>query len=218
MLCRTWKNNWDERKEIFLRRGGSSRGAAELQPSLKNVRQKIPPNGQTRLKSGFSCKISQHNHFRYFRHHFCSNSPRNPTKPMFRCFPTTPLMRWRFQHTCWWFGDFGSAFGTARKERNQTIGYKKHGGVSAYRKAFLLFWRWIFKEKTEEIWSWLFFTTWFSWILNFIVKFNNAFTSSLAILAALDSNLVANLGLRKYSPSFICTTAACKTKLMSCLV
>ena len=35
-------------------RGGSSRGAAGLQPSLKNVRQKIPPNGQTRLKFGFS--------------------------------------------------------------------------------------------------------------------------------------------------------------------
>jgi len=28
-------------------------------------------------------------------------------------------------------------------------------GISAYRKAFLLFWRWVFKEKTEEIWSWL---------------------------------------------------------------
>jgi len=49
-------------------------------------------------------------------------------------------------------------------------------------------------------------TTLFSWILNFIIKFNNAFTSTLAILAALDSNLVANLGLRKYSPSFICTS------------
>ena len=47
---------------------------------------------------------------------------------------------------------------------------------------------------------------WFSWILNFIIKFNNAFTSPLAILAALDSNLVARLGLRKYSPSFICTS------------
>jgi len=35
-------------------RGGSSRRVAELQPSLKNVRQKIPPNGQTRLKFGFS--------------------------------------------------------------------------------------------------------------------------------------------------------------------
>ena len=104
------------------------------------------------------------------------------------------------------FGDFGAVFGKALKERNQTIGYKKHGGVSAYRKAFLIFWRWIFKEKTEEIWSWLFFTTWFSWILNFIIKFNNVFTSTLAILAALDSNLVANLGLRKYSPSFICTS------------
>jgi len=37
------------------------------------------------------------------------------------------------------FGDFRAVFGTALKERNQTIGYKKHGGMSAYRKAFLLF-------------------------------------------------------------------------------
>jgi len=42
-------------------------------------------------------------------------------------------------------------------------------------------------------------------ISNFLIKFNDAFTSTLAILAALDSNLVANLGLRKYSPSFICS-------------
>jgi len=35
-------------------RGGSSRRAAGLHPSLKNVRQNIPPNGQTRLKFGFS--------------------------------------------------------------------------------------------------------------------------------------------------------------------
>jgi len=41
-----------------------------------------------------------------------------------------------------------------------------------------------------------------------IFKFNNAFTSTLAILAALDSNLVANFELWKYSPSFICTSAA----------
>jgi len=32
-------------------------------------------------------------------------------------------------------------------------------------------------------------------------------------LAALDSNVVANLGLRKYSPSFICTSAACNSRL-----
>jgi len=42
-------------------------------------------------------------------------------------------------------------------------------------------------------------------ISNFLIKFNDAFTSTLAILAALDSNLVANLGLRKYSPSCICS-------------
>jgi len=45
------------------------------------------------------------------------------------------------------------------------------------------------------------------------LKFNNAFTSTLGILAALDSNLVANLGLWKYSPSFICTSAACNCRL-----
>jgi len=39
---------------IIITRGGSSRRAAGLQPSLKNVRQKIPTNGQTRLKFGFS--------------------------------------------------------------------------------------------------------------------------------------------------------------------
>jgi len=97
---------WFRRRPIFDDRGGSSRGAAGLQPSLKNVRQKIPPNGQTRLKFGFSCEIAQHNHFRYFRHHFGSTFPRNPKKPMFRSFPTTPLMRWRFQHTCRWIWRF----------------------------------------------------------------------------------------------------------------
>ena len=55
-----------------------SRRAAGLQPSLKNLRQKIPPNGPTRLKFRFSYEISQHNHLRYFRHHFGSTFPRNP--------------------------------------------------------------------------------------------------------------------------------------------
>jgi len=36
------------------KQGWSSRRAAGLPPSLKNLRQKIPPNGQTRLKCGFS--------------------------------------------------------------------------------------------------------------------------------------------------------------------
>ena len=93
--------------KILFTRGGSSRGAAGLQPSLKNARQNIPPNGQTRLKSRFSCEISQHNHFLYFRHHFGSMFPRDPTKPMFCSFPTTPLIRWRFQHTCRWIWRFG---------------------------------------------------------------------------------------------------------------
>ena len=158
-------------------------------------------------------KISQHNHFRYFRHHFRSTFPRYPTKPMFRCFRTTPLMRWGFQHTCRWIWRFRGCLRHSPKGKKPNNWLQKHGGISAYRKAFLIFWRWIFKEKTEEIWSWLFYTTWIFWLLNFIIKFTNAFTGTLAILAALDSNLVANLGLRKYSPSFICTSAACNSRL-----
>ena len=53
-------------------------------------------------------KISQHNHFPYFRHHFGSTFPRNPSKPIFRCFPTTRLMRWHFQDTCRWIWRFRS--------------------------------------------------------------------------------------------------------------
>ena len=105
--CQGWLNNVEhECGACFRPRGGSSRRAAGRQLSLKNVRQKIPPNGQTRLKFGFCYEISQHNHFRYFRHHFGSTFPRNPTKPMFRSFPTTPLMRWRFQHNCRWIWRF----------------------------------------------------------------------------------------------------------------
>jgi len=39
------------------------------------------------------------------------------------------------------FGDFGAVFGIALKERNQAISYMKYGGISTYRKAFLLFLR-----------------------------------------------------------------------------
>jgi len=164
--------------------------------------------------------------FRYFRHHFGSTFPRNPTKPMFHCFPTPPLMRWRFQHTCRWIWQFQGCLRhspTGKKPNNWLqeawwyirLSQSVFGGISVYRKAFLIFWRWMFKEKTEEIWSWLFFTTWISWIWNFIIKFNNAFTSTLAIFAALDSNLVVNLELRKYTPSSICscTSAACNSRL-----
>jgi len=37
------------------------------------------------------------------------------------------------------FGGFWAVIRTDLKERNQTIGYKKHGGISDYCKAFLLF-------------------------------------------------------------------------------
>ena len=127
-----------------------------------------------------------------------------------------PLFQWRrlcdevFSTLADEFGNFGAVFGTALKERNQAIGYKKHGGISAYRKAFLLFLTINLKRKNGGNMILTVFTTWFSWILNFIIKFNNAFTSTLAIL---DSNLGANLGLWKYSPSFICTSAACNSRL-----
>jgi len=98
-------------------RVGSSRRAAGLQHSLKNVRQKIPPNGQTHLKSGYSCEISQHNHFRYFRHHCRSTFRRNPTQPMFSYFPTTPLMRWRFQYACRWIWRFRGCFPHSPKKK-----------------------------------------------------------------------------------------------------
>ena len=97
-------------------RGGSSRGAAGLQPSLKSVRQKISPNGQTRLKSGFSCEISQQNHFRYFRHHFGSTFPTNPTKPMFRSFQRRCLCDDVFSILADEFGGFGTVFGTALRK------------------------------------------------------------------------------------------------------
>jgi len=116
----------------------------ELQPSLKNVRQKIPPNSPLILD--LVTKISQHIHFRYFRHHFGSTFPRNATKPMFRCFPTTSLMRWRFQHTCRWIWRFRGCPRHSPKGKKPNNWLKKHGGISAYRKAFLIFWRWIFKE------------------------------------------------------------------------
>ena len=187
-------------------RGGSSRGVAGLQPSQKNVRKKIPPNGQTRLKSGFSCEISQHNHCQYLRHHFGSTFPRNPTKPMFRSFPTTPLMRCRFQHTCRWISRFRGCLWHSPKGKKPNNWLQETWWYIRLSQSVFVTLTMYFYRKTEEIWSWLFFTTWFSWILNFIITFNNAFTSTLAILAALYSNLVANLGLRKYSPSFICTS------------
>ena len=163
------------------------------------------------LSLDFVTKISQHNHFRNFRHHFGSTLPRNKKKQCFAHFQRCRLCDDVFNILADEFGDFGAVFGTALKERNETIGYKKHGAITTYRKAFSIIWRWI-KKKTEEIWSSLLFTSWFSWLLNFL-KFNNAFTSALAILAALDSNLVANLGLRKYIPSFICTSVACNSRL-----
>jgi len=69
-------------------------------------------------------KILQHNHFRYFRHHFTSTFPRNPEKQHFAHFQRRRLCDDVFNVLADEFGDFGAVFGTALKERNQTIGYK----------------------------------------------------------------------------------------------
>ena len=87
---------------------GTSPGAARLDgmpgcsPPLKMSGKRLRQMVKLALSLDLVTKILQHNHFRYFRHHFRSMFPRNPTKPMFRCFPTTSLMRRRFQHTCRW--------------------------------------------------------------------------------------------------------------------
>jgi len=53
--------------------------------------------------------------------------------------PTTPLYDDVFSTLADEFGDFGAVIRTALKERNQTIVCKKHGGISAYPNAFLIF-------------------------------------------------------------------------------
>jgi len=194
-------------------------GAARLDglpgcsPPWKMLGKRFCQTAKLALSLDIVTKISQHNHFRYFRRLSAQRFLEIQQNQCFAACQRHHLCDDVFSTLANEFGDFGAVIRTALKERNQTIGCKKHGGISAYRKAFLIFWRLIFKEKTEEIWPWLFFTTWISLILNFIIKFNNVFASTLAILAALDSNLVANLGLRKYRPSFICTSSACNCRL-----
>ena len=90
---------------LLLYRGSSSRQTG-CSPPWKMKGKRFRQTANLALHLDLVAKISQHNHFRYFRHHFCSSFPRNPTKPMFRCFPTTLLMRWRFQHTCRWIWRF----------------------------------------------------------------------------------------------------------------
>jgi len=163
-----------KRLALLLLTGGSlSRWAATLPEKMQDKR-----SCQIHFNFGFSYKISQHNNVQYLRYHFGSTFPRNSTKLMFCSFPTLSLMRYVFNTLADEFGGFKAVFGTALKERNQAIGSKKHDSISAYHKAFLLLWGWIFKEKTEKVSSWLVFTAWISWILNFMIKFNNAATSS----------------------------------------
>ena len=89
-----------------LHTGARLDGLPGCSPPWKMCGKRFRQTAKLALSLDLVRKISQHNHFRYFRHHFCSTFPRNPTKPMFRCFPMTPLMRSRFQHTCRWIWRF----------------------------------------------------------------------------------------------------------------
>jgi len=87
-------------------------------------------------------KISQHNHFPYFRtsdtilaQHFLGIQQNQ----CFAVFRRRSLCDDVFGTLADEYGDFRAVISIALKERYQTIGYKKHGGISAYRKAFLLF-------------------------------------------------------------------------------
>ena len=82
---------------------------------LQNLSTVVTPP----LKFGYSYEISQHNHLWYFRHHFGSTFPTKPTKPVFRSFPTTPLMRQRFQHTCRRIWRFQGCFRHSPKGKKQ---------------------------------------------------------------------------------------------------
>ena len=153
-------------------------GAARLdglQPSLKNVRQKIPPSSHTCLKFGFSYEISQHNHFLYFQHDFGSTFPRNPTKPMFHSFPMTLHIRWRFQHTCWWIWQFRGCLRHSPKWKKPSNWLQDNMVVYLpTAKHFCYFDDKFLKKKWRKYDLDCFFATWFSWMLNFIIKFNNA--------------------------------------------
>ena len=117
-MTRTLKYG-DPRKEAWPLTGAARLdGLPGCSPPWKMSGKRFRQTAKLALSLDLVTKISQHNHFRYFRHHFGSTFPRNPTKPMFRCFPTTPLMRWRFQHTCRWIWRFRVCPGTALKERN----------------------------------------------------------------------------------------------------
>ena len=131
-----WSNLSCPNSLVLRSRGGSFRRAAALPEKCK-----AKYSAKLALSLDIVTKISQHNHFRHFRHHFGSTFPRNPTKPMFRCLPTTPLMRWRFQHTCRWIWRFRGCHPHSPKGKKPDNWLQKHGGISAYRKAFLIVWR-----------------------------------------------------------------------------
>jgi len=87
-------------------RGGLSRRAAGLQPSLKNVRQKIPPNGQTRLQFGFSYENFTTQSFSVLPTPFLLNVSQESNKTNVSLFSNDALMRGSFQHTCRWIWRF----------------------------------------------------------------------------------------------------------------
>ena len=124
---------------MLISSGGCSRRAAGLQPSLKNVRQKIPPNGKLVLSLDLVTKFHNTTIFCTSDTILAQRFLGIQQNQCFALFQRHRLCHDVFSTLADEFGDFGAVFGTALKERNQTIDCKKHGGISAYGKAFLLF-------------------------------------------------------------------------------
>jgi len=116
------QNKWNNR---FWTSGAARLdGLPGCNPPWKIKGKRFHQTAKLALSLDLVTKISQHNHFRYFRHHFGSTFPRDPKKQCFAHFQRRRLCDDVFNVLADEFGDFGAVFGTALKERNQTIGYK----------------------------------------------------------------------------------------------
>ena len=104
-VCKLWHHCT---QSVQSHQPGAARldGLPGCSPPWKMQGKRFRQTAKLVLSLDLGTKISQHNHLRYFRHHFGLIFARNPTKPMFRSFPTTPLMEWCFRHTCRWIWRF----------------------------------------------------------------------------------------------------------------
>ena len=107
------------------------RSRATRLEGLKNVRQKILPNGQTRLSLDLVATFLSTIIFGTSDTILAQRFLGIQQSQCFALFQRRRLYDDVFSTLADEFGDFGAVFGTALKERNQTIGYKKHGCISA---------------------------------------------------------------------------------------